>query len=149
MKSDFRDAESGSRVTNERRPPLGTVKIVSSESVVSAPPVGIWAFNGIYQALGATAEAFAAWEDKYGFDSLGSGDYGEIFIPAYPVFSKVAWMYVDPVDLSPSETEALIDECDRELLDVTDPGARKELTAIRDLASDAVRRKARVRFGHP
>ena len=129
--------------------PLGLVEIISSEPIPSVPPVGVWSYNAIYEGLGVTENIFKAWHAKYGFDSLGTGDQGENLIPGYPIFSKVAWMYVDPVDLSSEETNELVRECNRAISSVTDPDARAELAAIRDLAAEAVKRSATVRFGHP
>jgi hypothetical protein len=115
----------------------------------SIDPVGIWSYNQIYIALGASQEAFVEWQRKYGFDSLGMGRDGELFISDYPVFSKVAWMFIDPVDLSTSETQALVAECERALISTQDEAARRELQAIKRLASEALAHSAIVRFGHP
>ena len=123
--------------------------MISSDPARSIAPVGIWAYSGIYNALGVSREAFGAWQDKYGFDSLGVGAQGEIFVPAYPIFSKVAWMYIDPVDLSQAETKALIVECERALENAKDQSTREELEAIRLLAVEAISHSAKVRFGHP
>jgi hypothetical protein len=69
------------------------------------------ALNQIYLTLGITRDSFAQWEREYGYGSLGRNREGQLFIPGFPVFSKVAWMYVDPVDLSPREVEQLVQEC--------------------------------------
>jgi hypothetical protein len=131
------------------RIPAGVVTVITPGAKTSVTPVRIWNYNAIYAALGVSGEAFLAWQRKYGLDSLGVGTAGELFIPDYPVFSKVAWTHIDSVDLSPPEIEALIGECDRAISNVQDLAARKELEAIRSLSTEALKQSATVRFGHP
>ncbi len=117
---------------------------------VSDKPTGdsvpIWSFGDVYGPLGVTGEKFSAWSDANGFDSLGVSASGEFLIPGFPVFSKVAWAYVDPVDLTPAETKELVDECNRA---VSDLGSEQIFIQIRDLALRAIEKSTTVRFGHP
>ena len=142
------DTHSSGR-SNELMAPLGIVQVIGGRQGTPRDVVGIRGYNALYRALGADKGSFAEWTNKFGFDSLGIGAFGEVFLPRFPVFSKVAWMYVDPVDLSAAETEALAVECDSALATATDPDARRELIAIRDLARKALRSEATLRFSHP
>jgi hypothetical protein len=111
--------------------------------------VDIWSYDAIYAALGLTSERFADWEGRYGMDSLGVGTDGSLFIRGFPVFSKVAWIYIDPVDVSDSETRELIVECERALANTNDASASEVFRQIRDLALEAIQESATLRFGHP
>jgi|SRR5581483_8441142 len=130
--------------------PLGIVQIIDEKGqTLGQTRVDIWMYGTIYSALGVTSQQFSDWERLYGMDSLGVGSDGSIFIPDYPVLSKVAWTYIDPVDLSDFETRALIAECEKAIAETDDDSARKLLGDIRDLASEAIRQSATIRFGHP
>lgn len=111
--------------------------------------VGIQFYDEIYNAVGVTMSRKLEWENEYGMDSLGIGTKGVILVPGFPVFSKVAWMYIDPIDLSEAETRDLIDECARALKNATNPHAVEELRQIHQLALDATARSEVIRFGHP
>jgi hypothetical protein len=82
-------------------------------------------------------------------DSLGVGTDGSLFIPDFPVLSKVAWMYIDPVDLSDSETRNLVSECERALANTDDASVSELFHQIRDLALQAIQEPKTLRFGHP
>src|SRR5690242_8803593 len=69
------------------RAPLMLVELIFPDRTPSDQKVGIWTNNEIYSALGISGDAFVEWEDKYGFDSLGIGNGGELFVPGSPVFS--------------------------------------------------------------
>ncbi len=81
--------------------------------------------KGTYESIGVTGDLFAAWQGLYGID--GVGEYGSVPAPEFPVISRVAWMYIDPVALSPSETKALVGECEKAMPNVGDAAAREEL----------------------
>ncbi|HTR35830.1 MAG TPA: hypothetical protein VMH80_08025 [Bryobacteraceae bacterium] len=132
-----------------RRVPKGQVEIIDHSQKPSGERVDIWSYGTIYGALGVTGEQFSQWESRYGMDSLGVGTGGSLFIPGFPVLSKVAWMYIDPVDLSGSETGELVSECERAMAETRDPAACEVLRQIRDLAQRAIQKSATVRFGHP
>jgi hypothetical protein len=82
-------------------------------------------------------------------DCLGPGEDGEYFAPGFPVFSKVAWMFIDPVDLSSDETRDLIHECTRALQSAEDEEVGTLLRAIRELAEIALKAGDQIRFEHP
>jgi hypothetical protein len=91
--------------------PMGRVRMVDEAgraAVVGA--VDIPAYGELYAVLGVTSSRFREWEMEYGMDSLGIGDDGVLLLPAFPVFSKIAWTYIDSVDLSPEETAELVRE---------------------------------------
>lgn len=131
--------------------PLGVVWAVAPESSRKVIPdsVGIRAFNELYASIGVTREEFDRWESEHGMDSLGTDANGKVLAPGYPVLSKVAWMYIDPVTLTPAETEALIQECERAILSSANESAKHELEAIRALAGKALSNAAVIQFGHP
>lgn len=88
--------------------PLGVVEIIdAARRLPTGERIGIRAYGGIYKALGVTTDKFVAWNERYGFDRIGPGDDGSFLAPEFPVFSKVAWMWIDPVDLTASETKDL------------------------------------------
>lgn len=135
----------------QQQAPLGSVRVIIPGSSASGAPdsVGIHAFNEIYAAIGVTQKEFAAWEGKYGMDSAGKDEAGNMLASGYPVLSKVAWMYIDPVTLTGPETTALIEECHRAMLNSASESAKHELEAISSLAKKALSKSATIQFGHP
>jgi hypothetical protein len=130
--------------------PMGRVRMVNAAgAIASSDNVGIQKYGGLYTALGATSEMFRAWEDKYGMDSLGVSEHGSVLLPEYPVFSKVAWTYIDHVDLSGEETQELIHECERAMASGKNPSVLTLLSDIRRLAIKAQSIGATLRFGPP
>src|SRR5277367_620045 len=83
----------------QQQAPLGLVRVIVPGSPASAvtDSVGIHAFNEIYAAIGVTQEEFAEWENRHGMDSAGVDEAGNMLASGYPVLSRVAWMYIDPV----------------------------------------------------
>ena len=137
-------------VKTSRAVPRGEVRIIDhAHKVVGERHVGIWSYGTVYSALGLTRERFADWESRYGMDSLGVANDGSLLAPGFPVFSKVAWTYIDPVDLSDSETRELVSECERAIAQSKDTSASGVFRQIRDLALEAIQESATLRFGHP
>ena len=132
-----------------RHVPKGQVEIIDHAQKPSGKgKVDIWNY-GFYGALGVTGERFSEWESRYGMDSLGVGTDGSLFIPNFPVLSKVAWMYIDPVDLSDPETRDLVSECERAVATTDDASASEVFNQLRALALQAIRESKTLRFGHP
>ncbi len=131
--------------------PLGVVRAIGSESSKNAlsDSVGIRVFNDIYAAIGVTRQEFERWESEHGTDSFGTDTSGKMLAPGYPIFSKVAWMYIDPVTLTPEETSDLVRECERAMLNTANESAKQELEAVRALAEEALSNSAVIQFGHP
>ena len=130
--------------------PLGIVGLTDEQGLLTnSPRVGIWELGAIYSTIGAGRETFAKWEEKYGMDSLGVGEGGILLAPGFPMFSKIAWMYVDPVILSPSETKQLLNEIETLLNRVGNSDTREELEGIREVATMAIAREAPLRIGPP
>jgi hypothetical protein len=82
-------------------------------------------------------------------DSLGVGTDGSLLIPGFPVFSKVAWTYIDHVDLSDAETRDLVSECESAVANTDDASASELFGQIHDLALEAIQESATLRFGQP
>jgi len=135
----------------QQQAPLGLVRVIVPGSPASAvtDSVGIHAFNEIYAAIGVTQEEFAEWENRHGMDSAGVDEAGNMLASGYPVLSRVAWMYIDPVTLTSAETSALIQECHRAIVNGANESAKQELEAISSLAKKALSNSAVVQFGHP
>jgi hypothetical protein len=135
----------------QQQAPLGIVRVIAPASSIemATDSVGIRAYNEIYAAVGVGQKEFAQWESKHGMDSYGVDEEGRTLAPSYPVLSKVAWMYIDPVMLTPAETSALIHECERAMLGTESKSAKDELAGIRALAEVAVSRSSVIEFGHP
>jgi hypothetical protein len=81
--------------------------------------------------------------------SPGVDANGEMLAPGYPVLSKVASMYIDPVTLTSAETTALVQECQRAIFNSASESAKHELEAISSLAEKALANSAVIQFGHP
>jgi hypothetical protein len=137
--------------TKRQEAPLGLVRVIVPGSSASAATdlVGIHAFNEIYASMGVTQKEFAEWENRYGMDSAGIDEAGNMLASGYPVLSKVAWMYIDPVTLTSAETSALIQECHRAIVNSASESAKHELEAISALAEKALSNSAVIQFGHP
>lgn len=129
--------------------PLGTVRLIDRSSNVARAAVELHLYNEIYRALGVSNEKLVRWEKAYGYGSEGVSPDGTLFIQGFPVFSKVAWMYVEPVDLSPEEAQQLIRECTSAMNLTSDVGVNKELFEVRRLAEDSIRDSMVVRFDQP
>jgi len=133
-----------------RSSPLCVVEIANERGIVlGGDRVGILEYNSIYGALGVNREMFAQWEDKHGVDSLGTAADGTMLAPGFPVLSKVAWTFIDPVILSSAELEHLPYELDAASSNTGSVSAREELEHIRRLALNATARGATLRFGPP
>lgn len=129
--------------------PLGVVRLLEASTATVLKSTDVRAFNAIYTALGVTADAFARWEKENGYGSLGRNKEGQLFIPGFPIFSKVAWMYIDPVDLSREEVAQLVLECTKAESNTDDAVAKEELNRIGALAKEAASQSATIRFDHP
>ena len=144
------DGETEGR--KDRQRPLGVMHVVDTASTnqpVTPDSVPISAYNDIYASVGVRGSDFADWRQEHGAQSLGTSPDGSLLAPSYPVFSKIAWMYIDPVTLTSTETKALIAECERAIPHATSEPAKQELRDIRALAAMASEKGAGVRFGPP
>lgn len=135
----------------EVRPPapLGKVRIAGRERGGTEETVAFEPYSALYRTIGVTPERFVEWERRYGIDSRGVGMDGLSMAADFPVFSKVAWMFVDEVTLSPEETSSLVGECDRALMVATEPEVRRLIECIRALALRAAAESLVLEFGHP
>jgi hypothetical protein len=143
------DFERVRKVQGENAVPVqaaGVAEMFDTGSRRSIARIDITAYNQIYSAIGVGRDQFSAWLSAHG--PSGTGEHGELLAAAFPIFSKVAWMFVEPVDLTADETGSLIDECERAATRTSDSAAIRELGAIRRLAADALDRSAAIRFGH-
>ncbi len=129
--------------------PLGTVRLLDVASAKTLKYTDLTAYKKIYSSLGVTNERLAQWETENGYWSLGKSKSGQFLVPGFPVFSKVAWMYIDPVNLTPQEAEELVQECVRAEALANDPIAKEELRRVRELAQEAVSLSGIIRFDQP
>lgn len=129
--------------------PLGAVRLMDASATKILKSTDLKAFIRIYRALGVSNDRLVQWENDNGYWSLGKDQAGQLLVPGFPVFSKVAWMYIDPVDLSLEEAAQLVRECAKAESMTDDAVAKEELNRIRALAEEAVLQSATVRFDHP
>jgi hypothetical protein len=151
MRFQLGRAEMGTHENSKNPAPLGVVRVVapSSSEKTATESIGIHAFNEIYAALGVHPQDFERWENTHGMYSPGVDANGEMLAPGYPVLSKVASMYIDPVTLTSAETTALVQECQRAIFNSASESAKHELEAISSLAEKALANSAVIQFGHP
>lgn len=107
------------------------------------------AYNSLYSAAGATQKLFAEWEARWGYDSLGEGGDGAVFVPRYPMLSKIAWVFINPVELTSGEALRLSQECDSIIQITSDQQIIAELTRISTLARFVSSQDWNLRVGHP
>ncbi len=151
MRFQLGRAEMRTHENRKNTAPLGVVRAVApgSSEKTATESIGIHAFNEIYAALGVYPQDFERWENTHGIYAPGVDANGEMLAPGYPVLSKVASMYIDPVTLTSDETTALVRECQRAILNGASQPARQELEAIRSLAEKALSNSTVIQFGHP
>ena len=149
MRFERRSKSSRIEGTRTGRRPVATMRIIGldGQNRNTDGMVSITAFNDVYASVGVTGTDFANWQKLYGVDSLGVSPDGVFFVAGFPVLSKIAWMYVDSVTLTPEETTALIDECERVEPRAVSVLARQELNDIIGLAREALKRHGTVSFG--
>jgi hypothetical protein len=137
--------------TDPIRRPAARAYIIgaNSDSNASKIVVPLYALNDIYASVRVGPNDFSQWQEKYGFESLGRTDDGSLFVPNYPVLSKIAWMGIDPVDLSSAETAMLIEECTKARSMSVSAAASTELESLIALARRAIAEGGAVRFGLP
>ena len=136
---------------SRKQAPLALVRVLvpGSSSSAFAHPVEIRAYNEIYAAIGVTQKEFVEWENRHGMDSTGMDENGNMLALGYPILSRVAWMYINPIILTPLQSAALIDECERAALLAENAFAKQELAGICALAKTAVSKSTVIEFGHP
>ncbi len=151
IRFEVRKAEMGTHGNRPVSAPLGVVRAVApgSSAATATDSVGIHAFNEIYAAIGVQPQDFERWENAHGMYSQGVDATGAMLAPGYPILSKVASMYIDPVTLTSAETSALVQECQRAILNSANESAKHELGAIGALAEKALSNSAVIEFGHP
>lgn len=119
----------------------------SPENERSDVEVPIYLVNEIYAAVGVGSNDFSQWFDKYGYMSLGRTDEGTLFVSNYPILSKMAWMGIDLIDLSSTETSMLIEECATVRSKSVHAEENAELEALIALAQKTIAEGGTVRFG--
>jgi Tat protein secretion system quality control protein TatD with DNase activity len=151
VRFELRKATMGTHENRKDSAPLGVVRVIASGSSekVATESVGIHAYNEIYAAIGVHPQDFERWENAHGMYSSGIDASGKMLAPGYPIFSKVASMYIDPVTLTSAETAALVQECQQAIRNSASESAKHELEAISSLAEKALSKSAVVQFGHP
>jgi hypothetical protein len=117
----------------------GNVCIVEHTQGASMPSAcaDVPLFPHIYQSIGVNEERLSMWQNKHGFDSGGVGSRGELLVPEYPIFSRLAWTVIDPVYLKDGELSDLIDESKRISEQSSDPVVRANLGKLSTIAQKA------------
>jgi hypothetical protein len=129
--------------------PRGEIRAIHHGTVSREERIPIWSYGEIYRVLGVTSARFAAWEREYGMDSMGVGADGELLIPEFPLFSKVAWTYIDAVTLTGSDISELELECARAATRTDDETIQSTFRAICDIATRARENSDDIYFGPP
>ncbi len=119
------------------------------ESERSTVVVPIHSLDDIYRSVGVGPKEFSRWQEKYGVATLGRTHQGVLFVPGYPVLSKIAWMGIDTIDLSSTETSMLIDECTKAKSRSVGAAASAQFESLIELAQRAIAVKGTVRFDLP
>jgi hypothetical protein len=148
----MRASNRNKRVKNlPKRRPAAEAYIVGlhPESEEPSVVVPIYSVNDIYASVGVGQKEFSEWQGKYGVGTFGRTGEGVLFVPNYPVLSKIAWMGIDTIDLSSAETSMLIDECTKAKNMSVNAAAGTELEALIQLARRALDAGGTVRFGLP
>jgi hypothetical protein len=111
--------------------------------------VAIWDVHALYAPLGVREGDVKRWEDEHeGAWGKGFLEDGTCFVPGFPVFSTVFWMWGDFVSLAGDEIPRLIEECGRaEKLAEGTPQVEL-LRRIRELAERAVAEGGELEFGY-
>lgn len=138
------------RVRNSQRSrPEAEAYVVTGDSESKEPRlvVPIYSSTDIYASMGLGDKDFSQWLHRYGVTPSGKNRDGVLFVPDYPVFSKIAWMGINVIDLSSAETLMLIDECTRVRNRAVSAEASAELDALGALAQKAVATGGTIRFG--
>jgi hypothetical protein len=128
---------------------LGLITAVDPNTHSIEDSLEIGSYGNIYNSIGVTPERRNKWEEKYGMDSHGSDGQGGYLAAGFPVFSKVAWTYIDPIELSRKETLELIEECTQLIALSGHAVAKEEAERIQQFAQRAISKSLVVRFGHP
>jgi hypothetical protein len=125
---------------------LGVIEMLDPASGKSLDQLDLRHYNEIYAAIGVERDQLSAWVLRHG--PQGTSRTGDVLAPEFPVLSKVAWTFVDPVDLTSDDAENLMDECSRAAQKTRNVAVTRELGAIREFAAKALARSATLRFGH-
>ena len=151
VRVELRKAEIEVHRNRQDSTPLGVVRAIvpGSSATAATESVGIHTYNEIYAAIGVQPQDFEQWENTHGMYSSGVDATGKMLAPGYPVLSKVALMYIDPIKLTRAETTALVQECQRAVLNSVNESVKHELEAISSLAEKALSNSAVIEFGHP
>ncbi|WCT74543.1 hypothetical protein PQ455_04745 [Sphingomonas naphthae] len=128
------------------------ITVVDSEEKPSHECSGAKSFianvGTFYGELGLEPGRFQRWTLEFGADCMGVSPTGETLIPEFPVFSKVAWMDIDPVVIKDADLFALIVECALICTKALSSEVAAEADAIRRLAECAISKQLALKFDH-
>ena len=132
--------------------PVGIVRVLAPDeegSLSVRDTLFLHDLAGPYQFLGLSNDRMEQWQLDYGVDSLGKSPDGGMLLPAFPIFSKVAWMHVDPVIVAGPELPQLIRECAKAEILAAERPECSAFTEIRSMAERAIELRGCLEFGHP
>lgn len=132
---------------NKHRVATAHISGAVPEAETTRVEVSLYSVNDIYATVGISSADFIKWHEQYGYGTLGQTSEGGLFVPDYPVFSKIAEMGICPIDLSQAETAMLIEECGRARERSVSAAASAELDALIALGQQAVAVNGAVSFG--
>ena len=109
--------------------------------------VSISNIGEVYDLLQLTPDRFEQWTLDFGADCLGRSTDGELLIPDFATFSKIAWMDIDNAIISSDELPDLVRECQLLVRRASDAQSIVQVSAIQHLAECAIDNGLAVRFG--
>ncbi|MFV3078140.1 hypothetical protein [Niveispirillum fermenti] len=101
-----------------------------------------------YNELGLSPGRFEEWTSNFGADCCGISPDGEFLIPEFPVFSRLAWMDIDPVVLFHDDIINLIIECDNLIEKTNNIEVSLEAVNIKTLAQSAIINDFCIKFDY-
>jgi hypothetical protein len=126
----------------------GNVCIIESTKEPSTPLACtiVQFFPAIYDAIGVNGDRLVKWQNENGFHSGGVDRSGALLAPGYPIFSRLAWTLIDPVDLRGDELSGLQEESKRISAESTDPVVKANLERLSELAARAQKESKALRI---
>jgi hypothetical protein len=143
------DMPSGGSASKSLSRMSGNVCIVPHAQGASEPSAcaDVHLFPGVYGAIGVDENRIVKWQNENGFDSGGIDRSGQLLAPGYPIFSRLAWTVVEPVNLEGNELSELLEEAKRASLESSDPTVQANLNKLSSLAERAQAESKVLRIG--
>jgi len=100
----------------------------------------------IYRLLGLNPDRFERWTIRFGADCRGRSDSGELLVPGFPIFSKIAWMDIDDAVVEFDDLPDLVQECKMLAKRISEGHILSEVNSVQRVAECAIRNILSVKF---